>query len=48
MAFWLVKSKGYTTIRRAGDDRQVQALIGEGDQLGYLWKQGLFEEVYPA
>ncbi len=47
-AFLLVKSKGYTTIRRAGDDRQVQALFGEGDQLGYLWKQGLFEEVDPA
>src|SRR5690606_14850426 len=36
-AFWLVKSKGYTTIRPAKDDKQLQALVDEGDQLGYLW-----------
>jgi predicted ATPase len=42
-AFWLVKSKGYTTIRRASDDAQLNALIAEGDQLGYLWKQGLLD-----
>lgn len=46
-AFWLVKSKGYTTIRRASDDPQVRALVEEGDQLGYLWKQGLLDGVDP-
>lgn len=46
--FWLVKQKGYTTARRARDDKQVKALVDEGDQLGYLWKQGLFEGVDPA
>jgi predicted ATPase len=47
-AFWLVKSKGYTVIKPAKDDQQVRALIEEGDQLGYLWKQGLFEGVDPV
>lgn len=47
-AFWLVKSQGYTTIRRASDDPQVLALVEEGDQLGYLWKQGMLEGVDPA
>lgn len=46
-AFWLVKSQGYTTIRRASDDAQVRALVEEGDQLGYLWKQGLLDGVDP-
>jgi predicted ATPase len=39
--FWLVKEDGYTQVRRARDDRQVAALMAEGDQMGYLWKQGL-------
>jgi predicted ATPase len=46
-AFWLVKSKGVTTIQRASDDAQVKALVEEGDQLGYLWKQGLLAGVEP-
>jgi predicted ATPase len=45
--FWLVKEKGYSRIRRARDDAQIAAYMKEGDQLGYLWKQGLFEEVDP-
>jgi predicted ATPase len=45
--FWLVKRKGYTTVHRASEDKQVSALVAEGDQLGYLWKQGLFEGVDP-
>lgn len=47
-AFWLVKAGGYTTIRRASDDAQLRALVDEGDQLGYLWKEGLLEGVDPA
>lgn len=46
--FWLVKESGYTQIRRAQDDTQIAAYMGEGDQLGYLWKQGLFPGVDPA
>jgi len=45
--FWLVKEEGYTTIRRASDDAQIAALVAEGDQLGYLWKQGLFDGAHP-
>lgn len=47
-AFWLVKAKdGYTDVKRARDDEQVAAYMGDGDKLGYLWKQGLFEGVDP-
>lgn len=46
--FWLVKRQGYTQIRRAQDDAQIAAYMREGDQLGYLWKQGLFPGVDPA
>lgn len=46
--FWLVKKDGYTHIRRARDDAQIAAYMQAGDQLGYLWKQGLFAEVDPT
>ncbi|MFA7605616.1 MAG: AAA family ATPase [Rhodocyclaceae bacterium] len=46
--FWLVKQQGYTQIQRAQDDAQIAAYMREGDQLGYLWKQGLFPGVDPA
>jgi predicted ATPase len=45
--FWLVKDKGYTTIRRAREDEQIAAYMEDGDQMGYLWKQGLFEGAHP-
>lgn len=45
--FWLVKDNGYTTIRRASDDPQIVAYMKEGDQMGYLWEQGLFEGADP-
>jgi len=45
--FWLVKDQGYTTIRRATEDEQVKAYMEEGDQLGYLWKQGFFAGADP-
>jgi hypothetical protein len=43
----LVKKDGYTQIRRAMDDEQITAFMKEGDQMGYLWKQGFFPEVDP-
>jgi len=46
-AFWLVKQGGYTEIRRAKDDAQIVTYMADGDQLGYLWKQGLFEGADP-
>ncbi len=45
--FWLVKDKGYTRIHRAADDAQLRAYMEEGDQMGYLWKQGLFPGANP-
>ena len=46
-AFWLVKREGYTEVVRASDDPQITAYVQEGDQLGYLWKQGLFDGADP-
>lgn len=43
--FWLVKIKGYTEVRRASKDEQIKKYMSEGDQMGYLWKQGFFEGV---
>ena len=45
--FWLVKEGGYTTVHRARDDEQLKAYMADGDQMGYLWKQGLFEGAHP-
>jgi predicted ATPase len=45
--FWLVKKDGYTQIKRASEDVQVSAYMNEGDQMGYLWKQGFFDGVDP-
>lgn len=45
---WLVKGEdGFTQVRRACDDEQLRAYVGEGDQLGYLWKEGLFKGADP-
>ncbi len=46
-AFWLVKRQGYTDILRASEDQQIIAYVKDGDQLGYLWKQGLFGGAHP-
>ena len=46
--FWLQKVGGYTQIRRASDDSQVAAYMKEGDQMGYLWKQGFFDGADPG
>lgn len=45
--FWLAKDKGYTSIRRAQDDKQIAAYMADGDKMGYLWKQGFFEGADP-
>ena len=44
---WLVKENGYTKIRRAKDDPQIAAYMNDGDQMGYLWKQGFFQGADP-
>lgn len=45
--FWLVKKNGYTQIYNASKNDQIVAFMKEGDQMGYLWKQGFFPEVDP-
>jgi predicted ATPase len=45
--YWLVKDQGYTGIHRAQDDKQIAAFIAEGDQMGYLWKEGFFQGASP-
>ncbi len=45
--YWLEKHGGFTTVHRAADDEQLRALVDEGDQLGYLWKQEMFGSVHP-
>ena len=45
--FWFVKEGGYTTVRRASDDKQIKAYMDDGDQMGNLWKQGFFEGANP-
>lgn len=41
--YWLVKQRGYTTVRKAKDSDLLSGLVEAGDLLGALWKQGLFE-----
>ncbi|HBG89541.1 MAG TPA: chromosome segregation protein SMC [Stenotrophomonas sp.] len=45
--FWLRKRDGYSEILRAKDDLQVSNYMANGDQMGYLWKQGFFTGVDP-
>lgn len=45
--FWLTKQDGYTRIHRAKEDQQLAAFMDEGDQMGALWKSGLFAGVDP-
>ena len=45
--YWLVKRDGFVQIRKASDDAQLVAFLAEGDQLGHLWKEGLFPGADP-
>ena len=46
--YWIVKEKGYSTIKRAADDEQIAAYMSAGDdQMGRLWKQGFFPGADP-
>jgi len=46
-AYWLIKESGRAQIMCAKDDKQLAAFIDEGDQMGYLWKEGFFRGVSP-
>jgi predicted ATPase len=45
--FWLGKSQGYTIVHRARDDKQIATYMADGDQMGFLWKQGFFTGADP-
>ena len=45
--YWLRKEDGYTKVNRADDDAQLRAFVAEGDQPGWLWRQGLFRGADP-
>ncbi|MCX6073418.1 MAG: AAA family ATPase [Campylobacterales bacterium] len=45
--FWLSKQNGFSIINRASNNPQLSAYMADGDQMGYLWKQGYFEGVDP-
>ncbi len=45
--YWLVKQRGFATVRRASNSELLRNLIAEGDLPGSLWRQGLFEEAGP-
>jgi predicted ATPase len=45
--FWLEKKDGYTTVHRASEDDQIKAYMADGDQMGYLWKQGFLSGADP-
>ena len=46
--FWLIKREGFSSVHRASADRQLRALVEEGDRPGWMWRDGLFEGVHPA
>jgi len=45
--FWFVKNQGYTTIRRASEDPQIEAYMEDGGQMGHLWSEGWFTGADP-
>ena len=38
--FWLCKSDGRTSIKKASDNKDITSLYKEGDRLGWLWREG--------
>lgn len=45
--YWLIKHSGCTKVVRATEDKQIARFMAEGDQMGYLWKEGLFQGANP-
>ncbi len=46
--YWLEKSSGFTTIRKAADDETLVNLVNEGEKPGWLWRQGWFKGADPS
>ncbi len=43
--YFLEKKDGFTTVTHASSSDTLRALVDAGDKPGWLWKQGLLEEV---
>lgn len=46
--YWLHKKNGYTSFSRANKNQQIVDYMEQGDQMGYLWKEGFFEGADPS
>ena len=45
--YWLVKSDGFSTVKRASDSELLRRLVAEGDRPSELWRQKLFDGANP-
>ena len=45
--FWLEKRDGFSQVHRARDSELLRNLVEEGDPLGAIWRQRLFDGVDP-
>lgn len=45
--YWFSKRDGFSQVYRAQDNPQIVAYMEDGDQMGYLWEQNLFEGAHP-
>ena len=45
--YWLVKERGFSTVRRASEDSDLTGLYADGEKLGALWRRGHFEGAHP-
>ena len=45
--FWLEKRDGFSQVHRAKDSELLRNLVEEGDPLGAIWRQRLFDGVDP-
>jgi predicted ATPase len=46
--FWLTKQQGISKAFKAANNEVLKALVAQGDLPGFLWNQGLFENVSPS
>ena len=45
--FWLQKESGYTTIKRAQENKQLKIYMQDGARMGHLWTEGFFKGADP-
>ena len=45
--YWFHKENGFATVRAVRDYELLRNLVAEGDPLGALWRQGLFDGAHP-